>query len=76
MQLKNYSEDKRKYGHVTHFYGINKTAKEESLGCARLSSLLLRESSVRITQQVTILQCLEIAQAHVSSFFGRIPQVA
>lgn len=76
MQLSNYSEDKRKYGHVTHFLAINKNPLEELLGCARISTLMLRESSVKISQQATILQCLETANAHISSFFGRIPIVA
>ncbi len=73
LQLDNYSEDKRKYSHTTHFYAINKTKTEENFGCSRLSGLLLREDSLQITQQATLIQNLNIANPHVTSFFGKVP---
>ncbi len=75
LQLSNYSEDKRKYGHVTHFFGINKTANEEELGCCRFSTLLLREDSVQVSKQVTLLQNLKIGHPMIASFFGRVPEL-
>ena len=75
LQLDNYSEDKRKYGHVTHFFGVNKTQKEEMLGCCRFSTLLLREDSVQVAKQVTLLQNLKIGQPNIVSFFGKVPQL-
>lgn len=73
LQLSNYSEDKRKYSHVTHFFGINKTKAEERLGCLRFNTLLLREDSIKIVNQVSILQDLAISNPNKGSFFGRIP---
>ncbi len=73
LQLANYSEDKRKYSHVTHFYAINKTQTEEELGCSRLSTLLLREDSVKVSEQVTLLQNLNISHPNTASFMGRAP---
>jgi hypothetical protein len=75
LKLSNYTEDKRKYGHTTHFLAINKTELEERYGCSRISTLLLRENSVKVTQQATILQNLATAEAHKASFFGRVPSV-
>lgn len=73
LQLDNYSEDKRKYGHVTHFYSYNKTDYEEEMGIARLATLILREDSVKIGKQVSILQCLVRSQPYITSFIGRVP---
>ena len=73
LKLSNYSEDKRKYGHVTHFYGYNKTDDEEDMGLARMSTMLLREDSVKMGRQCTILQCLERSQPYIASFIGRAP---
>jgi len=73
LKLKNYSEDKRKYGHVTHFYGYNKTDDEEDMGLARINPLILREDSIKIKKHCTILQCLARSQPYISSFIGRAP---
>ncbi len=73
LQLSNYSEDKRKYAHTTHFYGVNKTKVEEELGCIRFNTLLLREDAIKIVNQVTVLQDLTIAHPNKASFFGRVP---
>ena len=75
ITLDNFSEDKRKFGHVTHFFAINKNKVEEQLGCARFDRLLLRESSAKIVQQATMLQFLGVDQPHVASFFGRVPYI-
>lgn len=75
LKLDNYSEDKRKYAHCTHFFALNKTAAEEEMGCVRMSTLLLREDSIKISQQVTILQQLETATPYTASFFGRVPGI-
>jgi len=75
LKLENYSEDKRKYSHVTHFLAINKTDEEELMGCSRMSTLLLREDSVQIGKQVTILQELVTSRPYVGSFFGYVPSL-
>ncbi len=76
ITLDNFSEDKRKYGHVTHFFAINKNKTEEQLGCARFDRLLLRENSAKIVQQATMLQFLTIDHPHIGSFFGRVPSLS
>ena len=75
LSLDNFSEDKRKYSHVTHFFAINKNKYEPMFGCSRFGALLLREDDLQITQQVTLLQNLSICQPCAFSFFGRMPSV-
>ena len=74
ITLDNFSEDKRKFGHVTHFFANNKNKTEENYGCVRFDRLLLREQSAKIVQQATMLQFLAIDHPHVASFFGKVPQ--
>ena len=73
LQLDNYSEDKRKYGHTTHFLSINQSELEAQLGCARMATLLLREDTVKTNSQVTVMQSLVTSQFCRTSFFGRVP---
>jgi hypothetical protein len=75
LKLDNYSEDKRKYGHTTHFYAINKTENEELMGCSRFGALILREDVAQISKQVTILQELPTSRPYITSFFGRMPNL-
>lgn len=73
LKLDNFSEDKRKYSHVTHFLAVNKTEEEEIMGCCRMGTLLIREDSLQVTKQVTVLQELATSKPYVGSFFGRVP---
>ena len=73
LQLKNFSEDKRKYGHVTHFFSLNKTLLERKYKCMRVGTLLLREADIEIDQEVTVLQGLDMGRPYLGSFFGRVP---
>lgn len=76
LKLDNFSEDKRKFSHVTHFYAINKSETEEKFGAFRLGALMLREDSIQVTKQVTVLQDLRISKSYVSSFYGRVPDLS
>lgn len=71
LRLSNYSEDKRKYGHVTAFYGLNQdtTGREKGLGVLRINELLLREDSFDINRQVTVLQALNIGRPIITSYW-------
>lgn len=71
LKLSNFSEDKRKYAHVTAIYGLNqdKTGREKKLGILRINELILREDEFDSEKHVYILQALKIARPVVASFF-------
>jgi hypothetical protein len=69
--LKNFSEDKRKYAHVTAMYGLNqdRTGREKELGIMRINEQVIREGDSLNSNQVYILQNLSRGQSCLSSFF-------
>ena len=71
LKLKNFSEDKRKYAHVTAMYGMNQDHKgrEKKLGILRLNELLLREGGFETTRVVHVLQNLRRGQFYTGSFY-------
>lgn len=71
LSLKNFSEDKRKYAHVTAFYGLNQDpeGREKALGIMRLNELLIREGEPNEHRQVYLLQNLRRGLAFRQSFF-------
>jgi hypothetical protein len=70
LLLKNFSEDKRKYGHVTAMYGLNQDHKgrEKELGIMRLNKLVIREGEFSVNDQVTILQNLKRGRPFMTSY--------
>ena len=68
LSLSNYSEDKRKYAHVTAMYGLNqeKSGREKRLGILRINELVVREGEFNSTATVTVLQDLN----HGRPFIG------
>ena len=72
LNLSNYSEDKRKYAHVTAFYGLNqdKKGREKGLGMLRINELMLRDGEFSISNQLTILQDLRIGRPYIGAFWG------
>lgn len=70
LKMKNFSEDKRKYGHVTGMIGLNQTEDEKRNGLMRLSWIVLREGMFDITRTVTVLQSLAIGRPHLASYWG------
>lgn len=63
----NFSEDKRKYGHVTGIISLNQTPDEASKGIMRLGRFMCR--NVKPTKaQVVLLQSIERGMIHVGSF--------
>lgn len=75
LDLSNFNEDKRKYGHVTHFYAINKTLEEQELGLMRIAALILREDEMSTVNNVTVLQALRKGRPYTASFFGSTPKL-
>jgi len=75
LGLTNFNEDKRKYGHVTHFFSLNKTKDEEKMGLLRIGSLLIREDDAVITDEVTVLQSMRMGRPYLGSFAGSAPGI-
>ena len=69
IDLTDFSEDKRKFAHVTAMYGMNQTPEEKKLGILRLNELVVRESDFDSTRQVKVLQCLSRGRPLIGSYF-------
>ena len=69
LTMSNFSEDKRKLGHVTAMYGLNQTVEEKRKGLMRLNKLVVREDEFTVLDQVTVLQCLQIGRPYVGAYF-------
>lgn len=70
LQLKNFSEDKRKYSHVTAMWSLNQTSdgREKKLGIMRIGELLVREGEFNPENEVAILQDLWIGRPYLGSY--------
>lgn len=68
LELSDFSEDKRKYSHVTAMYGLNQDEDEKKIGIMRINALVIREDEFSITNQVTILQRLQIGRPFLGSY--------
>lgn len=70
LKLKNFSEDKRKYAHVTAMFGLNwdKHGREKKLKLMRINQLVLREDEFESTESVYILQQLNLYRGICDSF--------
>jgi len=64
-----FSEDKRKYAHVTAMYGLNQTDEEKKIGIMRLNEMVVRDDEFNITRQVRLLQRLEIGRPFLGSYW-------
>lgn len=71
MKMKNFSEDKRKYSHVTAMWGLNQdpNGREKQIGLMRLNELVLREGEFLNSNTVTILQNLKRGRPFLGSYF-------
>lgn len=63
QSLKNFTEDKRKYGHVTGMLGLNQTSEEKTDGVMRLNWIVLRESEFTDKWCLFVGQCLSLGRA-------------
>ena len=70
LTMKNFSEDKRKFGHVTAFYGLNQdhTGREKKLGIMRLNEIVVREGGFETSNQIYILQNLKRGRPFLTSY--------
>ena len=70
LKLSNFSEDKRKYGHCTAFFGLNqdKNGREKKIGLLRINELIAREGRFDATSTVTVLQSLDQGRPFIGSY--------
>lgn len=68
---KNFSEDKRKYGHATMFVTLNQTEDEKKEKIMRIGKMFVREEDFDTRQQCTVLQCLDIGRPYIASYIKK-----
>lgn len=70
LGLGNFSEDKRKFAHVTAMYGLNQdtSGREKQIGIMRINKIVIREGDFHTSQEVNVLQRLEIGRPFLGSF--------
>lgn len=71
LTMKNFSEDKRKFGHVSAMYAFNQTDEEKEAGLLGIGPIVVRTRGYKISHLVTVLQCLEMGRPLLGSFWGR-----
>ncbi len=71
LNLSNFSEDKRKYGHVTMMLALNQTPEEKRKGLMRIGQLVVREDEFDTDRDVVVLQCLAIGRPFLGSYEKR-----
>ena len=67
IRRRNFSEDKRKYAHVTGIFSVNQDDQEKRQGIMRLNWNVLREGEFLETRQVYVAGCLGIANPLIRS---------
>jgi hypothetical protein len=69
LRRSNFSEDKRKYAHVTGMFGLNQTDTEKKEGLYRLNWLVRREEEYSETEVCYVAACLDVCHPTVLSSF-------
>jgi len=71
LKLINFSEDKRKYSHVTAMYGLNQDPKdrEKRIGLMRINEIVIREGDFSNSNEVTVLQNLKRGRPFLGSYW-------
>jgi hypothetical protein len=70
LNMENFSEDKRKYAHVTGMFALNQTENEKKKGLMRLNWIVLREGEFNSSEYVYVLQNLNIGRPILGSFIN------
>ena len=70
LKMSNFSEDHRKYAHVTAFYGLNQDPKdrEAHIGLLRINAIVIREGERNTGNEVTVLQNLRRGRPFIGSY--------
>lgn len=61
--MKDFSNDKRKYAHVTGMFGLNQTPEEKDKGGMRLNWLVLREAPFNTSRPLYVGTCFALGKA-------------
>lgn len=69
LTLSNFSEDKRKFAHVTGMLALNQTVDERKAGVLRVAWIVLREGEFFQSRQVACLQCLKKGRPYLGGFW-------
>jgi len=71
LRLDNFSEDKRKFGHVTAMYGLNQDplGREKAIGITRINEVIIREGEFSMNNEVVVLQNLKQGRPYKQAFF-------
>lgn len=64
-----FSEDKRKFAHVTGMIGLNATPAEKENGIIRVNWIVLREDDFIVTRCCHVAGCLDVGQPAIRSTF-------
>ena len=67
LSMGNFSEDKRKFAHVTGMLGLNQEAEEKEKGIVRLNWIVLREAEFHSKACLAVAQCLSLGKAFCAS---------
>ncbi len=68
LNLSDFSEDKRKYAHVTAMYGLNQTDEEKKLGLMRFNELVIRDGNSE-SSFVNVIGRLQMGRPIMGSFW-------
>ena len=71
IDLEDYNEDKRKYGHVTAMFGLNQdpNGREKQIGIMRINRLIVRDGDFIAGECVHVLQHLAIGRPFLGSYY-------
>lgn len=70
LKESNFSEDKRKYSHVTKFLTLNQTPEEKDEMIMRIGMMFARNSKWDIRRQAAVMQNLDLAQVYCGSYWA------
>lgn len=68
LEMEDYSEDKRKYAHVTAMIGLNQSTEEKKVGLMRINMIVQREGEFFSDAEVTVAQSLRTGRPLLFSF--------
>ncbi len=66
---KNYSEDKRKSGHITMTITLNQLPDEKADGLMRIGKIFVREDLFDSRKTVNVIECKAMGRPYLGSFF-------
>jgi hypothetical protein len=68
LGMKNFSETKTKFAHVTAMYGLNQTSDEKRIGIMRVNEIVVREGDFDRKHVTYVLQRLQMGRPLLGSY--------